>query len=71
VRERDHVPWTIVVEVTRQHVIDALHRAGYGDEAERVTSSLPDSVDLDQAALLLLPYGITKSELISRMGGSP
>jgi len=36
-----------------------------------VTSALPDSVDLERAAQLLLPYGITKDELISRMGGSP
>jgi hypothetical protein len=59
------------VEVTRQHVIEVLQRAGFGQEAEQVASSLPDSVDADRAAALLLPYGITKSELISRMGGSP
>jgi hypothetical protein len=59
------------VEVTRQHVIDTLRNAGFGEEAERVTSSLPDMVDVDRVASLLLQYGITKSELISRMGGSP
>jgi hypothetical protein len=58
------------VEVSREHVIDVLRRAGLGQEAERVTSSLPDSVDLERAAQLLHQYGITKDELISRMGGS-
>jgi hypothetical protein len=58
------------VEVSREHVIDVLRRAGLGQEAERVTSSLPDSVDLERAAHLLHQYGITKDELISRMGGS-
>lgn len=59
------------MEVTREHVIEVLRRAGFGQEAEQVASSLPDSVDLDRVAQLLLPYGITKDELISRMGGSP
>jgi hypothetical protein len=60
------------VEVTRQHVSEVLRRTGFGqDEAEQLASSLPDPVDLDRVAELLLPYGITKDELISRMGGSP
>jgi hypothetical protein len=60
------------VEVTREHLSDVLRRAGFRpDEAERVAASLPDPVDLDQAAEVLLSYGITKDELISRMGGSP
>jgi hypothetical protein len=60
------------MEVTRQHVIDVLHRTGLSQgEAERVASSLPDPVDLEEVAEHLFPYGITKDELISRMGGSP
>jgi hypothetical protein len=58
------------VEYTRQHVIDVLRRAGFVDEAEQVASSLPDPVDIEQAAQILQPYGITKDELVSRMGGS-
>jgi hypothetical protein len=60
------------VEVTRQHVIDVLHQTGLDQgEAEELASSLPDTIDLEEVAQLLLPYGITKDELISRMGGSP
>jgi hypothetical protein len=60
------------VEVTRQHVVDVLHQTGLDQgEAEELAASLPDTVDLEEVARLLLPYGITKDELISRMGGSP
>jgi hypothetical protein len=59
------------VEVTRQHVIDVLRRAGVGAEAMEAAASLPDPVDIDEASRVLLSYGITKDELVSRMGGSP
>lgn len=59
------------MEVTRQHVLDTLQRAGYGNDVEKVISSLPDPVDLDDLGDILRPYGITKTELVSRMGGSP
>ena len=58
-------------EVSRQHVVDLLRKAGMLEEAERAESSLPDPVDLDQACQFLAPYGITKDFLVSRLGGSP
>ena len=59
------------MEVTRQHVVDILRKAGMFEDAERAASSLPDPVDIDEAAALLGPYGITRDFLISRLGGSP
>jgi hypothetical protein len=38
------------------------------EEAHRV---LPDPIEYDRAERFLFQYGITKDELISRMGGSP
>jgi len=38
------------------------------EEAHRV---LPDRVEYNYAERFLAQYGITKDELISRMGGSP
>jgi hypothetical protein len=38
------------------------------DEARRV---LPDSVEYHFAERFLAQYGVTKDDLISRMGGSP
>ncbi|MEA2566126.1 MAG: hypothetical protein QOD49_1303 [Actinomycetota bacterium] len=60
--------WT---EVPRQHVVDLLRRAGMFEAADSAASSLSDPVGLDEAVAFLLPYGITKDFLISRLGGSP
>jgi hypothetical protein len=57
--------------VSRQHVVDVLRTAGMMEEADEAARELPDPVDLDRAAELLAPHGITKDALISRMGGSP
>jgi hypothetical protein len=39
--------------------------------AEEADRSLPDPVELRRAAEFGARYGITRDELISRMGGSP
>ena len=36
-----------------------------------IDSKLPDVVDLDDAGTLFQTYGITRDEIISRLGGSP
>ena len=59
------------MQVTRQHVVDVLRTAGLPQEADEANRSLPEEVDLELAAQFLQRYGITKDELISRMGGSP
>jgi hypothetical protein len=57
--------------VTRQHVIDILRTAGYTEAAEELSRTLPDELDVDDLEGILMPYGISRDELTSRMGGSP
>jgi hypothetical protein len=59
------------VEVTREHVVDALRRAGLLDEAEQLEASLPDTADIDDVARLCAARGITRDRLVSLLGGSP
>jgi hypothetical protein len=61
----------VAVQLTRQHVVDLLRRAGLGEMADEALRDLPDPVDSEQAAAWAVPYGINMDELISRMGGSP
>jgi hypothetical protein len=58
------------MEVSRQHVIDILHRAGRPEEADEATRVLPDPVDLEQVQRWAAQYGITRDQLVSWMGGS-
>ena len=59
------------MQVTRQHVVGILRIAGLPELAEEAHRVLPDPVEYNHAARYLAQYGITKDELISRMGGSP
>ncbi len=59
------------MQVTRQHVVDVLRTAGFAEAAEELSRVLPDQVDLDDVEGILIPYGISKDVLTSRMGGSP
>ena len=59
------------MQYTRQHVVDLLRRTGFSEAAEEAARTLPDPVDLDYLAEWGVKYGITRDELISRMGGSP
>jgi len=59
------------VQLTRQHVVDVLRKAGLPEMAEEAQRELPDPVDSEQAAAWGMPYGISMDNLISRMGGSP
>ena len=61
----------VAMQVSKQELVDALRRTGFPEVADEFQRVLPDPVDLDQAAQVADRYGITKSELISRMGGSP
>ena len=61
----------VAVQLTRQHVVDMLRRAGLSDIADAAQRDLPDPVDSEQAAAWAVPYGINMGELIDRMGGSP
>ncbi|HEV2260076.1 MAG TPA: hypothetical protein VGS06_43765 [Streptosporangiaceae bacterium] len=50
---------------------DLLRTARWRELAEEAHRVLPDPVEYDHAARFLAEYGLTKDELISRMGGSP
>jgi hypothetical protein len=59
------------MQVTREHVVGILRMAALPDLAEEARRALPDSVDYNYAERFLAQYGVTKDELISRLGGSP
>ena len=61
----------LVAQVTRQQIVEVLRTAGLPEAADEALRSLPEQLDLERAAEFLGRYGITKDELISRMGGSP
>jgi len=55
----------------RQWVVDTLCRIGYPQEADEASRVLPAEVDLEQLREFGDRHGISRDELISRMGGSP
>ena len=59
------------MQVTRQHVVDILRTARLRELAEEARRALPDPIEYNDAARFLARYGITKDDLISRVGGSP
>jgi hypothetical protein len=59
------------MQLPRQEVVDILHRTGFSKAADEAMRVLPDPVDLDYLAEWGKQYGITRDQLISRMGGSP
>ena len=59
------------MQVTRQHVVDILRIAGLPELAGEAHRVLSDPVEYNHAARFLAQHGITKDELISRVGGSP
>ena len=59
------------MQLTRQHVVDVLRRAGLPEMADEALRDLPDPVDSEQVAAWAVPYGLNMGELVSRMGGSP
>ena len=60
----------VAVQLTRQHVVDMLRKAGLPEVADDAQRELPDPVDSEQVAVWAVPYGINMGELIDRMGGS-
>jgi hypothetical protein len=49
-------------------VLHTLQRPDLADEASR---DLPDPVDIDRLVPWMLQHGLSRDELVSRMGGSP
>lgn len=63
-RGRDSQSWQ------REHVVEILRKTGYADEAEEAGRTLPQSVDMEQILEFARDHGLSRDELISRMGGS-
>ena len=56
---------------SRQYLADGLRRTGFPELAEEALQELPDPVDEDQIQAWGLRHGVTRDDVISRMGGSP
>jgi hypothetical protein len=54
----------------RQWIIDQLQRLGYTQEADEARA-LPEQVSAEDLQVWAGRHGISRDELISRMGGSP
>jgi hypothetical protein len=61
----------MIMELSRQSVVDMLRRMGYEPAAETAARELPDPVDYEQVAKFGEQHGIFRDDLISAMGGSP
>lgn len=56
--------------VNRKWVVELLYRLGYRQAADEAGRVLPDPVDIEQVIEFGRRYGISRSELVDRMGGS-
>ena len=56
---------------SRQYVADSLRRQGFPELADVALLELPDPVDMEQLETWGIRYGVSKDDLVSRMGGSP
>jgi hypothetical protein len=60
-----------MAQVTREHVLDILSRAGLTPEQEQRILALPYPIDFERVVKEFAEFGVTRDWLISRMGGSP
>jgi hypothetical protein len=68
--------WTAEARVmlmgySRQWLADTLRRLGYAGAADEALQVLPEQIDLQQLQEFGDRHGISRSELVDRMGGSP
>ena len=56
---------------SRHHVVAMLRKTGLSEAADEAMRVLPDPVDRDYMFRWAAEHGITRNDLISRMGGSP
>jgi hypothetical protein len=61
----------VAMLIAKREIVEVLRKAGHFEAADEADRSLPDPVDLRRVAEFGARYGITRDELISRMGGSP
>lgn len=55
----------------RQWLADTLRRLGYPEAADEALQILPEEIDLEELEEFGNRHGISRGELVSRMGGSP
>jgi hypothetical protein len=58
-------------QYSRKHVVDVLHTLQRPDIADEASRDLPDPVDIDRLAAWMMQHGLSRDEMVSRMGGSP
>jgi hypothetical protein len=61
----------IVMQYSRQHVVDVLRSLRYPELADEASRDLPDPVDIDRLQAWMTQHGLSRDEMVSRMGGSP
>lgn len=59
------------MQISKQALVAVLRRVGRGDLIDEVNRTLPDPVDTVRDRQLLAHYGITRGQLVDRLGGSP
>jgi hypothetical protein len=59
------------VEFAREHVVEALRRAGLTVDAEWAESSLPETCDIDYIVNVFAKRGLSRGKLVDLLGGSP
>jgi hypothetical protein len=55
----------------RQWVVDKLRRLGYTQEADDAAKTLPPEIPEEELMAFSDRHGLSRDELMSRMGGSP
>jgi len=56
---------------SRQWVVDTLRRLGYATAADEALRELPEDIDLEELEEFGDRHGISRGEMVNRMGGSP
>jgi hypothetical protein len=56
--------------VSKQWAIEMMKRMGYTEAAEEASRVLPEQIELKQLQEFGDKYGISRSELVSAMGGT-
>jgi hypothetical protein len=56
--------------VSKQWLVDLLNRMGYSEAAEEASRVLPEQIDSKQLEEFGDQHGISRSELVSEMGGT-
>jgi hypothetical protein len=59
------------MEVSRDHVVHILRRAGFREVADEAEKELPVALDLDAAMNWCARHGVNETDVVSQLGGSP